>query len=68
MILINGPDPLHADPVIKEAMVSYWKDKKNKNLVSGHFRRSNNIKTFVAGSKVLQTMATKEAKKKLTAV
>ena len=47
MVSINGPELVHADPVIKEALRTYWQGSKDKGNIGGHFiRRSKNIKSY----------------------
>ena len=54
MVSINGPQLVHADAVIKDALKLYWKDSKYGD---GHFiRRSNNIKCYTAGSAALDSL------------
>ena len=39
-VSVNGPELVHCDPIVREAMANYWGGKM-------HFvRRSNNIKTY----------------------
>ena len=47
MVSINGPDLVHADSIIIEALRSYWSESKDKNNLDGHFvRRSNKIISY----------------------
>lgn len=53
MVAINGPDLVHADPVIRDALKSYWQNSKNTNNSEGHFvRRSCNIKSYTVSRAV----------------
>ena len=54
MVSINGPQLVHADDVIKDALKLYWNGSKHGD---GHFiRRSNNIKCYTAGSAALDSL------------
>ena len=54
MVSINGPQLVHADVVIKDALKLYWDGSKHGD---GHFiRRSNNIKCYTAGSAALDSL------------
>ena len=60
MVALNGPDVVHADGVIKDALKLYWKDSKHSD---GHFiRKSNNIKSYFAGSAALESIVKKPSR------
>ena len=44
---------VHADSVVRESLVRYFADSKQKKNVAGHFiRRSDNIKTWLVSKSV----------------
>ena len=60
MVSINGPELVHADAVIKDALALYWQGSTHTD---GHFiRRSNNIKCYTAGSAALDSLVKKPSK------
>ena len=49
MVAINGPEVVHADEVIKDAMRIHWKNSS----VGAHFiRRDSNIKSYTVSKAV----------------
>ena len=53
-VAINGPDVVHADSIIKEAMRDYWSKSKRRGDQDGHFiRRDSNIKERIQLSVLL---------------
>ena len=60
MIAINGPEVVHCDSVVKEAIAMYWSSSKMTANREGHWvRRSNNIKCYTV-SKAMDSIVTKE--------
>ena len=52
-VAVNGPLLQHADPVIKAALRSMFKNSKDKRNMGGRFiRRNNNVKDFAVSKSV----------------
>ena len=48
MVAWNGEDTFHCDPVVKEALETYWGSCKTLSNRDGHFvRRSDHIKSYM---------------------
>ena len=53
MIAINGPEVVHCDSVVKEALAMYWSASKMAGNREGHWvRRSQNIKCYTVSMAV----------------
>ena len=49
----NGEDEFHCDPIVQEALETYWSKSKRLEDRSGHFvRRSGDVRSYVV-SKVV---------------
>ena len=60
MIAINGPEVVHCDSMVKEAIAMYWSSSKMTGNREGHWvRRSNNIKCYTV-SKAVDSIVTKD--------
>ena len=47
MVAINGPELVHSDDIVDEAMGDYWSNIRRRNDKEGHFvRRSEHIKSY----------------------
>ena len=53
MVAINGPDEVHCDSVVTEALVSYWGHKAEVGNRKGHWvRRDRDIKQYAVSEAV----------------
>ena len=53
MIAINGPEVVHCDVIVKEALSAYWAKSKNEKNREGHWiRRSQDIRSYVVSKSV----------------
>ena len=53
MIAINGPEVVHCDEVVKEALAAYWADARRVGDRQGHWvRRSSHINAYTVSKSV----------------
>ena len=59
MIAINGPQVVHCDVILKEALRAFWSKSKDDQNREGHWiRRGQNIKSYMV-SKTVDSLVNK---------
>jgi hypothetical protein len=67
MVAINGPEVVHCDPVVKEALSKYWARSRSNGDTQGHWvRKSEHIKCYTV-SKAVDSIVKKKPKVPLMA-